>query len=67
MGKKRAASREGMIVTTVALEPELHRALALASLEEHAAMSALLRDAAREWLKRRARKQKKGTKGGTTR
>jgi hypothetical protein len=60
MTKKRAVSREGMIVTTIALDPELHRRLALASVEEHAAIAELLRDAAKEWLDRPNRKGKGG-------
>jgi hypothetical protein len=62
MTRKRAASREGMIVTTIALEPDLHRRLALASVEEHAAIAELLRQAAREWLERRNRKRKGGAR-----
>jgi metal-responsive CopG/Arc/MetJ family transcriptional regulator len=55
MAKRRAESREGMVVTTVALPPELHRRLAVAALEEGAASAELIRDAIREWLDRRKR------------
>jgi hypothetical protein len=59
MGKKRvASSRRGMVVTTVALDPELHRRLALAALEEHAAVVELIRDAIRDYLARRPARRK---------
>jgi hypothetical protein len=44
-----------MIVTTLALPPELHKRLAVAALEEGAASAELIRDAIREWLDRRKR------------
>ncbi len=56
--KKRAQSREGMTVTTVALEPGHHRRLALAGLDENATMAELIRQAIREWLDRRDRKRR---------
>lgn len=56
MKKKRAASREGMVVTSVALDEELHRRLAVAAVEERAALTELVRQAVREWLERRDRK-----------
>ncbi len=46
-----------MITTTVALEEELHRRLAIAALDENAAMAELIRQAAREWLDRRDRQR----------
>jgi predicted DNA-binding protein len=55
MAKRRAESREGMIVTTLALPPELHKRLAVAALEEGAASAELIRDAIREWLDQRKR------------
>lgn len=55
MQKKRAASREGMVVTTVALPPNLHRRLVLAALEENAASAELIRQAVQEYLDRRKR------------
>ncbi len=55
MPKKRAESREGMVVTTVALDRELHRRLAIAAVEDNAAMTELIRQAIREWLDRRER------------
>jgi len=55
MAKRRAVSRKGMIVTTLALPPELHKRLAVAALEEGAASAELIREAIREWLDRRIR------------
>jgi predicted transcriptional regulator len=60
MAKRRAESREGMIVTTVALPPDLHKRLVLAALEEHAASAELIRQAIEEWLSRH--KRTKGNK-----
>ena len=51
--KKRAPSREGMTVTSVAFEPDVHRRLALAALEDNAALTELVRQAVKEWLDRR--------------
>jgi Arc/MetJ-type ribon-helix-helix transcriptional regulator len=62
--KSRAETREGMVVTTVALENELHHRLALAALEERSAMTELVRRAVREWLDRR---EQKGAKHGRQR
>lgn len=59
MTKRRADSRQGMVVTTVALPPDLHRALAIAALEEGAASAELIREAVREWLKRRKARGRK--------
>ncbi len=56
MAKRRAESREGMVVTTVALPPVLHRRLAMAALEENAASAELIREAVEEWLDRRKRR-----------
>lgn len=58
MAKRKAESREGMIVTTVALPPELHRRLVLAGLEENAAAAELIRQAVQEWLNKRDRQRK---------
>jgi predicted transcriptional regulator len=55
--KRRAESREGMIVTTIALPPDLHKRLAIAALEDGAASSYLIREAITEWLDRRKRKR----------
>ena len=56
--KKRAQSREGMTVTTVAFEPTLYRRLYLAAFDEKAAINELVRQAVREWLDRRASRRK---------
>ena len=61
MAKRRADSREGMVVTTVALPAELHHHLAIAALEDGAASAELIRVAVREWLERRKTgKRKRG-------
>ena len=53
MRKKRAESREGMVVTTIALDEDLHQRLAIAAVEERAAITELVRVAVTEWLDRR--------------
>ena len=58
MKKRRADTREGMVTFTVALVPELHRRLAIAAVEDRAAIVELVREAIDEWLVRRARKQR---------
>jgi predicted transcriptional regulator len=58
MRKRRAQSREGWIITTIALPPELHRRLMLAALDEHATGTELVRDALQEFLDRREQQQK---------
>ena len=47
-----------MVVTTVALEPGLHRRLAIAAVEDNAALTELVREAVREWLDRRDQARK---------
>jgi predicted transcriptional regulator len=56
--KKRAESREGMTVTTVALPRDLYRRLAVAAIEENAAVTELVRQAVAEWLDRRRPRHK---------
>ena len=58
MAKRKAKSREGMIITTVALPTALHRRLALAALEENAAGAELIRQGVQEYLDRRERKRR---------
>ena len=59
--KKRASSREGMVVTSVALEKDLHQRLAIAAIEESAAITEIVRQAVSEWLDRREpRRSRKG-------
>ena len=53
MVKRRAPSREGFIVTTVALPQELHKRLLLAALDENAAATELIREAVTDYLKKR--------------
>jgi len=55
MPKKRAESRKGMVVTSIALDPATHRQLALAAVEDNTAMTELIREAIQEWLARRKR------------
>jgi len=45
-----------MVVTTVAFDEALHQRLAIAAVEERAALTELVREAVREWLERRERK-----------
>jgi len=47
-----------MVVTTVALDPTLHRKLAIAAIEENAAITELVRQAVQEFLERRERQGK---------
>ncbi len=58
MVKRKAESREGHVVTTVSLPPDLHRRLVLAALEDNAASAELIREAIQEWLDRRKRQRK---------
>lgn len=46
-----------MIVTTLALPPALHKRIAVAAIEEHAAVAQLIRDAVTEWLDRRSKRR----------
>jgi hypothetical protein len=52
MAKRRAPSREGFVVTTVALPKELHKRLLLAALGENAAATELVREAVADYLKK---------------
>jgi predicted transcriptional regulator len=58
--KRRAESREGMVVTTVALSPELHRRLHSAGYDLQAAQAELIRQALEEFLDRHDKQKKKG-------
>ena len=55
----RAATREGMRVTTIALSEEMHRQLAIEALERRTVMTELVRLALAEWL---AKQGKTGSK-----
>jgi len=52
-----------MVVTTLALPPELHRRLQLAAIEEHAAIAELIRDAVEAHLERLERKSGRSKRG----
>ena len=58
MAKKRAETREGMMITSVALDEALHRRLAIAAVEDNAAITELVRQAIAEWLNKRDRQRK---------
>jgi len=62
MAKKRAATRAGMVVTTIALDKDLHDALTEASYQDKTALTELIRQAVRAWLVHRgkARKRSRG-------
>jgi predicted HicB family RNase H-like nuclease len=62
MTKKRADSRKNMTVTTVAFDNELHRRLALAALDEGAAITELVRQAVTEWLDARDKRPRRRIK-----
>ena len=47
-----------MVVTTVALDPDLHRRLVIAALEENAASAELIRQSVKDYLTRRDQAQK---------
>lgn len=47
-----------MVVTTVALPPDLHKRLAIAAIEENAAAAELIRVAVMDYLDRRERRKK---------
>ncbi len=57
--KKRADNREGMMVTTMVIHKTLHRRLALAAVEDNAAITVLVRQALTEWLDRRDQRKRK--------
>jgi hypothetical protein len=57
--KKRAESREGMVITTIALTKEMHRQLAMMAVEENAAITELVREAVAEWLALRERPKRR--------
>jgi predicted DNA-binding ribbon-helix-helix protein len=59
MAKKRAATREGMVVTTIALDNELHEALERVSFEDKVALTELVRQAVRAWLAGRRKVRKR--------
>ena len=56
MAKTRAESRQGMVVTTIALPAALHKKLMLAAVEDNAAATEIVRRAVAEHLARRGKK-----------
>jgi len=52
---RRAKTRKGMIIRTVALERDLHRQLTVAGLDRHITVNELLRRILRDWLARSRR------------
>ena len=56
--RRRAETREGMVTTTIALPRELHQKLAIAAIEDNAAITELARNAISEWLERRDKKRR---------
>ena len=54
----RAASREGMVTTTVTLEKTDYRAMRIAALDEGVAVAELFRGIIRDWLDHQAGKKK---------
>jgi len=59
MAKIRAATREGMVVTTIALDKDLHEALERVSFEDKVALTELVRRAVRAWLAGRRKVRKR--------
>jgi hypothetical protein len=55
--RRRAATRARMRVTTIALDAAQHRRLQRIALDEHTVLTELVREAVREWLRRRTRKR----------
>ena len=50
---RRAPTRKGMIVRTIALDTEMHRRLTLAGLDERCTVNELLRRIVRAWFAQR--------------
>ena len=59
MAKQRAESRKGMVVTTIALDQDLHAALERVSFEDKVARTELVRQAVRAWLAGRRKVRKR--------
>ncbi len=60
MKKRRARTREGMIVTSMALPEKLHRRLAIAALDRHVAIAELVREAIETYLRRPTKARRGG-------
>ena len=50
---RRAPTRKGMIITTMAFDPEMHRQLTLTRLDEQCTVNELLRRIVRAWFAQR--------------
>lgn len=61
--RRRAASRSGMVVTTVALRESVLRRLTLIAARERTVMTELVRQAVDQWLARRVRKRRDRARG----
>lgn len=59
--QRRADTREGMTVTTVALHDDVHRRLSIAACNERMAMTEAVRQAVEEWLARRGKRRGRKT------
>lgn len=57
--RRRAESREGLRVTTVALHEDVLKRLGIIAIEERTVMTELVRQAVAEWLERREGKPRK--------
>ncbi len=53
--RRRAPSRVGMVLMSLALDPDLHRRLKILALKERASINELIREAVRAWLDARNR------------
>jgi predicted transcriptional regulator len=53
--RRRARSRAGMKVTTIALDSAIHERLRIIAVREHTVLTELVRTAVREWLDRRGK------------
>ena len=60
--RKQAKSREGMVITTVALPVEIHRRLLMAAVEVNAAATEVMRQAVSEWLAQHSRRKRGGSR-----
>jgi hypothetical protein len=60
MAKRRAESREDLVITSVALARDLHRRLAIASVEENAAIAQIVRELIEQYLAGREQTTRRG-------
>jgi predicted transcriptional regulator len=59
-GRVRASTRKGMVVTTVALEPDQHERLTAIAQKHGTVLTALIRQAVEDWLDHYDKRQKGG-------